>query len=454
MAGSFDWHRRLVACNALAASYPSFPRSAQERRSGRSSSNRLPFYLLCATVLLVSNTAPASPQEVIGYEQPFDQQSDARYAEPPPPPFDPNIPTWAPCQSLRTNRSLVLGHLWFGMDIMGWATKGVHTPAIITTSPAGTADTDAGILGLGARTIFGNEIQHNEVRPGGRLTIGWWFDPNQHRGIEWHYFELDGADIRFNPTADNTSGIVARPVIDAQTGDNSAVLSIFPGLLDGTVRVSSDMQLTSTGIIYRNLLWASYTSRFDYLVGYRHAHLFDRLRVREDLTSLDDSSGFDEDTSIMRLDSFRAVNQFDGADFGIKGWWSPNGKIALTSISKLAIGATNRNVIIEGSTATRLGGTRTIVAGGVLAQPPNIGRRSEQDFGVVSEFGLGLEWTPICFWKFSLGYNVFYWSDVARAVSQIDRTVDLSQTCACPGFQMHTTSFWAQGLTAGFSYQF
>src|SRR5436190_17333611 len=42
-----------------------------------------------------------------------------RYEEPPPPPFASVVPTWMPCQSLRTNRSLVLGHLYFGMDIMG-----------------------------------------------------------------------------------------------------------------------------------------------------------------------------------------------------------------------------------------------------------------------------------------------------------------------------------------------
>jgi hypothetical protein len=57
-----------------------------------------------------------------------------RYDEPPPPPFDGVVPTWLPCQSLRYNRSLVLGHLYFGMDIMGWATKGVHAPALVTSS--------------------------------------------------------------------------------------------------------------------------------------------------------------------------------------------------------------------------------------------------------------------------------------------------------------------------------
>src|SRR5262245_51252036 len=58
----------------------------------------------------------------------------ARYNEPPAPPFDFWQPTWMPCQSLRTNRSLVLGHLYWGMDILGWSTKGVHAPPLVTTS--------------------------------------------------------------------------------------------------------------------------------------------------------------------------------------------------------------------------------------------------------------------------------------------------------------------------------
>src|SRR5262245_48937902 len=130
-----------------------------------------------------------------------------RYTEPPAPPFDFWQPTWMPCQSLRTNRSLVLGHLWFGMDILGWSTKGVHAPALLTTSPVGTPVADAGIIGQGqTRVIFGDEFLHNEMRPGGRLTIGWWFDPNQTSGIEWHYFELDGQNIHFNAVAADGSG--------------------------------------------------------------------------------------------------------------------------------------------------------------------------------------------------------------------------------------------------------
>src|SRR5262249_36015674 len=145
----------------------------------------------------------------------------ARYDEPPPPPFDYWQPTWMPCQSLRANRSLVLGHLYWGAEILGWSTKGVHVPPLVTaSSPA-----DGGVIGQGnTRILFGEEWQQNELRPGGRLTIGWWFNPNQYRGIEWHYFELDGQNIRFNAAETNgaANGILARPIIDPNTAGNAA----------------------------------------------------------------------------------------------------------------------------------------------------------------------------------------------------------------------------------------
>jgi hypothetical protein len=385
-------------------------------------------------------------------------QSYGRYTEPPPPPFDFWQPTWMPCQSLRTNRSLVLGHLYWGAEILGWSTKGVHAPALLTTSPIGTPIADAGIIGQGqTRVLFGDEFLHNEMRPGGRLTIGWWFDPNQYSGIEWHYFELDGQNIVYNAVAADGSGILARPIINADTGDNDAVLIAFPGVLDGAIRISSNLQLTSTGIILRDLLWGGPFARLDYLVGYRHTHLFDSLRTDEVLDSLDDSSGFDEGVLVRRTDQFRAVNQFDGADFGLKGWWSKNGKLAVTGLAKIAVGASNNNVMINGFTLIDGAGSD----GGVLTQSHNIGRRARQEFGIVSEVGIGLEWQPACFWKFNLGYTWFYWSKVARAMDHVNTVVDPDEiapgnpgVCTCPDFRFRISSFWAQGLNAGFTYQF
>lgn len=383
----------------------------------------------------------------------YDEAGNApkRYDEPPPPPFDFWQPTWMPCQSLRTNRSLVLGHLYVGMDIMGWATKGVHAPPLLTVSSLA----DGGVIGQGNTSVVaGDEFIQNEMRPGGKLTIGWWFDPNQTGGgVEFHYFELDGRRGRVDASQSTEAFVIARPIIDPGTGDNAAVITASDDQT-GSIRISTALQLTSTGIMYHDLFWSNQFTRIDYLVGYRHAHLADRIRIDESITGVTGNGDFDAGDTVRRRDQFRTVNQFDGADFGLKGWWSKNGTLAITGLSKIAIGANNNNVIIDGFTAVRSGSSRSTTAGGVLTQPSNIGREAQQQFGIVSEVGLGLEWQPACFWKFNLGYTWFYWSEVARAASQIDTTVDTSGGGSRPAFNMHTTSFWAQGINGGFSYQF
>jgi hypothetical protein len=364
-----------------------------------------------------------------------------------------------PCQSLRTNRSLVLGHLYWGADILGWATKGVNAPPLVTTSSAG----NEGIIGQGDTVIrFGNEIQHANMRPGGKLTIGWWFDPNQYSGIEWHYFELDGQNYRFRASGDAGDIDIARPFIDAGTGDESSVLTVSD-TRSGSIDAVSNFQLTSTGIVFRKLFWASQYARFDYIAGYRHTHLYDNVRIQENFTVLAGDSDFDAADRVTRVDRFAAVNQFDGADLGFRGWWSKNGKLAITTTSRVALGSTSNTILVNGFTNVRAAGppvTTTPYTGGVLAQSSNIGRRSIQDFGTVAELGIGLSWQPGCYWKFNLGYTWFYWNQVARALDHIDRALDTDQLApnngagTRPAIHLHTTSFWADGLNGGFTYQF
>jgi hypothetical protein len=394
---------------------------------------------------------PAPDTSGDGYVNPQGQQEPTagRYDEPPSPPFDYWQPTWMPCQSLRVNRSLVLGHLYWGMDILGWSTKGVHVPPLVTSSSLA----DAGVIGSGDTAIrFGGDTQHDTMRPGGRLTIGWWFDPNQYSGVEWNYLELDERN-RFAASVTDGSSVLARPFVDP-TATNQAD-QVASDTRNGSIHAVSNFQLTSMEIVYRKLFWSSDTSRFDYLIGYRHAHLADRIRVNDSTTFLaGDPSGNAAGSTQTRFDQFRTVNQFDGLDLGIKGWWSQNGCLALTGFAKTAFGATNNTVNNNGTTTTTVGRNSMTTAGGVLTQASNIGHQAVQDFGTLTEVGLGLQWRPGCYWNFDLGYTWLYWNQVARAGDQINTTVDVTQATNNPAFRLHTTSFWAQGINGGFTYQF
>src|SRR5262249_1481527 len=158
-------------------------------------------------------------------------------------------------------------------------------------------------------------------------------------GIEWHYFELDGQNLRFKDSVTDGSSTLARPYINATSGMEAAEASAN-STRSGFLEAHSDFQLTSTGIVYRDLFWASQFARVDYLVGYRHTHLFDRVRVKDSFTVSTGDSDFANGDKVTRFDQFRTVNQFDGADLGLRGWWSNNGKLAITTTSRFGIGAT------------------------------------------------------------------------------------------------------------------
>ena len=81
--------------------------------------------------------------------------------------------------------------LWVRADYLVWWMKGGDTPPLVTTSPAGTAQTAAGVIGQpGTRVLFGEGELNNAARSGLRLTLDYWLCPCQLYGIEASYFGL------------------------------------------------------------------------------------------------------------------------------------------------------------------------------------------------------------------------------------------------------------------------
>ena len=71
--------------------------------------------------------------------------------------------------------------------------------------------------------------------------------------------------------------------------------------------------------------------------------------------------------------------------------------------------------------------TSTATRAASWLSPPTSAAAPSRNSPSSAKSACGLEWQPACFWKFSLGYTWFYWSDVARAIDQIDTTVDIDQ---------------------------
>jgi hypothetical protein len=341
---------------------------------------------------------------------------------------------------------------YFRGEYLMWWNKAGSAPPLVTTSPVDTPQAQAGVLGqTGTSILFGNSLDFGTAS-GGRFTAGVWLAPCELSALEATYFFLGNTSAKFNQTSDGTT-ILARPFFNVETAAQDAVLIAYPHFSSGTVNVSASTELQSADLVFRRAIAQYPNMRFDVLAGYRYAQLHEDLTVNTSLTS----PLFAPGTTIQTFDSFGVSNQFNGAELGVSsqsqtcGW-------TLGLMAKLALGGTRSVVTIDGTTTTT--GTPT-TAGGLLAQPTNLGRFERNDFTVIPELGvtLGYELTPRV--RATVGYTLFYWSNVARPGDQIDTNLNPSQfsggTLAgmpSPEFRLTTTDYWAQGLSFGFDCRF
>ena len=95
---------------------------------------------------------------------------------------------------------------------------------------------------------------------------------------------------------------------------------------------------------------------------------------------------------------------------------------------KLALGSTHSRVAIDGTTTTTVPGTVPVTyAGGILAQPTNIGVYEQDFFSVMPELGVAVGYDLTCRLRVTCGYTILYWSKVARPGDQIDTELNPSQ---------------------------
>ena len=352
------------------------------------------------------------------------------------------------------------GFLWFRGDYLLWWTDGMGVPPLVTTSPDGTDQDQAGVLGQDSSILFGDSRLNTDARSGGRFTLGYWFGPSQCTGIQATYLGL-GQETQGFQSSSQGDPILARPFFNIQTGEQDAHLIAFPDVAEGSVAVSSTTSFQEVEVLLRRALYQQCSYRLDFLIGYQFSQLDDELRVEESLT--DRQGGPSQGTTFDPVvDLFDTSNSFHGTKLGLifeerVGCWS------LELLMKLALGNTHSRVAIDGSTIRTIPdppSTDTLLGGG-LALPTNIGVYERDNFTMIPELGVTLGYEIMCGMRATFGYTFVYWSNVARAGDQIDLDLNLSQLYnndlqgePRPEFSWVTTDFWAQGLNFGLEYRF
>jgi hypothetical protein len=342
---------------------------------------------------------------------------------------------------------------WAEADYLAWSVTGDKLPALVTTSPVGTPLGVAGVLGAPATTVlFGNSSVNNDWRSGGRITAGYWFDPQRSRGIEASFFGLENLSTGF-ATDTNANPILMRPFTNALTGFPDALIAGFPGLATGSVNASETSRLLGAGALYRQDIGLWSGQRVGALIGYRYLRSSDTLAISDTATSL--AFG-----TFTPSDNFKAASNFHGLDLGLTGDWR-SGPWSLEWRGKVALGANLNSADISGSTISTVAGVTTTTPGGFLALASNSGHFSQTRFAVVPELSLKAGYQVAPGWRLIVGYDLLYWTGVQRAGGLIDTTINPSLVPPGPPAgpirplpALNTTNLLAQGFGFGVRYHY
>jgi hypothetical protein len=365
--------------------------------------------------------------------------------------------------------------LWVNVDYLLWWIKPGPLPSpLVTTGPA--SDPVPGSLGSqGPNTtiLYGGHNIDFGTFSGGRFDVGFWLPQCPLIGFDAGFFGLQSRSVNFAAASDaNGDQILARPVIGAQTGTETVYIDSYPGAASGAVTVTSTTQLYSWEINMDANLLHTRNFNWDVTVGFRALDLTEDLTIQDVVLPLSSAAGFTflgapvgSISTLSDFDRFQTTNHFYGGQIGTRANWS-TGPWDLSLSAKLALGATQQTINVEGASFLFTPGSVPVTApGGILAQPTNMGRFTRSAFTVVPEGGLNVGYQFNPWLRFQAGYTFLYWSNVVRPGDQIDRTVNFTQvptdatyngtaSPARPVLTPQTTDFWAQGVNFGLEFRF
>ncbi|TWT47289.1 BBP7 family outer membrane beta-barrel protein [Botrimarina hoheduenensis] len=363
-----------------------------------------------------------------------------------------------------------------------WWFDGMDTPPLVTRN---TEPNRPDLASPGTQVLYGGELL-DDARSGLRFTLGAWLDDQRDFGIEGDYLFMETESEFYSAGDPDGDGIVSigRPFYDIapiiggipSTPRQNVQLVTLPEVVGGTVGVAARSEFESVGIRLRTGICCrevgcggcnscsscgpinsgggrpTAISRIDFIGGYRYTSLDEFLSFSENATLLD------SEQSLTLNESFAVDNDFHGVDLGFVYEWESR-RWALELLSKIALGVTDQEVRINGTTTSN-GVTSN---GGLLAQSTNIGVYSRDQFSVLPELSARLAYRITPRLRASVAYSLLFWSNVVRPGDQIDFSVDSRviepaigspDTYRHPNFAFNDTSIWAHGFNFGLDYQY
>jgi hypothetical protein len=339
--------------------------------------------------------------------------------------------------------------LWhYQADYLIWWLKELPTPPLATTGPPGSQ----GIIGQpGTEILRGGDLPSRHGRyVGGHWSADGWLNRESNFGLDSSVFvlERDSSNITFP----HTTSLLARPYIDANTGQQSSyiIAGFNPdfGNLLGSINVYSRIEFLGedVSIMYR---WASGPSyQICFLLGAQFLQMRERLDITASAFVLPAQS-----TLIGMADHFQTFDRFYGCQLGSKGEWH-FGRFFIEGKSTIALGADDQIIAAKGDRNVHTPLSYTAQPYGLYVLPSNTGtfERAEPDFVTQTTVNVGFDLTRHI--RLRGGYSLILWNNPVRPGDQID-AINLTQVSGAPTgvdrpvIPFRTSFFWAQGVNAG-----
>ena len=368
------------------------------------------------------------------------------------------------CRCDSVWHTLVTDHFktdrWFASaELMLMWRKGDRLPALVTTGP----DTDIATAGrletAGTEILFGEQRTLNDLRAGGRFTLGAWLDHRECQGLVGRYW-FAGRESTHYATNQNETPVIARPFQNvtppSSTQDNFVIA--FPGAREnGRISVSGTSDVMGADLSIHQFLYGKFGGTIDLVYGYQFMQLDEDLSISSGFTNLQAGSTTPVGAILDVTDSFEAINEFHGAQIGFasryrEGCWSFN------SLLKFGFGSLNRIAKRRGTTSTTVGIDTTTVNEGLLVNNNNSGRYSDRTFGWIPELDLSLGYRITSNLDATFGYHLIAMTDAVRVSGTIDPDLAVNTDTSPPtdpfrpSPEMRFGTFYLQGIHFGLQY--
>lgn len=313
------------------------------------------------------------------------------------------------------------------------------------------------------KTVLGDRNIDLGWRSGAKFALTYWANECRTLGAEVNYFFLSKESKKFTVASNSDGSPPLRvPFFDVQTGLEDSSPLATPGLYRGKalLKVNNRMQGSEFNVLG---VFPSCDCRmsFGWLAGFRWWNFNEHLKFFGNSPIISPPSIYNYG------DKFSVKNNFYGAQIG--GSFDYNYcNVFFNLKGKIALGAICQKTIIDGFfTTSEFTGVPETFTGGFFALPTNIGHHKKTRFSVLPELNANIGYQFSDRFSVRLGYSVLYVSNVLFAGKQIDRHINPSQSANIdftptpklvgkpdPKPRTRTEGLWAQGLNAGFEFQF